>query len=151
LFLQIKEARGSVLEPFAGKSPFSNQGERVVRGQRLMQSASDIFLGWSRDAKGRDYYCRQLRDLRVSLVLDRISFAGLTDYAGWCGRALARAHARSGDAATLAGYLGGNEVLDHALTQFAVAYADQTERDFEALKKAVKAGRLQASVEAGKP
>jgi uncharacterized protein (DUF2252 family) len=151
LFLQIKEARGSVLEPFAGKSPFSNQGERVVRGQRLLQSASDIFLGWSRDAKGRDYYCRQLRDLKVSLVLDRISFAGLTDYAGWCGRALARAHARSGDAATLAGYLGGNEVLDHALTQFAVAYADQTERDFEALKRAVKAGRLQASVEAGKP
>jgi uncharacterized protein (DUF2252 family) len=151
LFLQIKEARDSVLEPFAGKSPFSNQGERVVRGQHLMQSASDIFLGWSRDAKGRDYYCRQLRDMKVSLVLDKISVAELTDYAGWCGRALARAHARSGDATTLAGYLGDNDVLDHALAKFAVAYADQTEQDFEALKKAVKAGRLQASVEAGKP
>lgn len=150
LFLQIKEARRSVLEPFAGKSPYSNQGERVVRGQRLMQSASDIFLGWSRDAKGRDYYCRQLRDMKVSLVLDRISAAGLTDYAGWCGRALARAHARSGDAATLTGYLGDNSVFDHALAKFAVAYADQTERDFEALKKAVKAGRLQASVGAGR-
>jgi uncharacterized protein (DUF2252 family) len=147
LFLQIKEARASVLEPFAGKSPYANQGERVVRGQHLMQSASDIFLGWSRDAKGHDYYCRQLRDLKVSIVLDRISVAELTDYAGWCGRALARAHARSGDAATLAGYLGGNDVLDHALATFAVAYADQTERDFEALKKAVKAGRLSARME----
>ncbi|HSS76406.1 MAG TPA: DUF2252 domain-containing protein [Thermoanaerobaculia bacterium] len=150
LFLQIKEARASVLETFAGKSPFSNQGERVVRGQRLMQSASDIFLGWSRDARGRGYYCRQLRDMKVSLVLDKISVARLADYAGWCGRALARAHARSGDAATLTGYLGGNDVLDRALAKFAVAYADQTERDFEALRKAVKAGRLQASVGAGK-
>jgi uncharacterized protein (DUF2252 family) len=145
LFLQIKEARASVLEPFAGRSLHANQGERVVRGQHLMQSASDIFLGWSRDAKGRDYYCRQLRDMKVSIVLDNVSVDELTDYAGWCGRALARAHARSGDAATLAGYLGGNDVLDHALAKFAVAYADQTERDYEALKKAVEAGRLQAS------
>ncbi|MFY9820066.1 MAG: DUF2252 domain-containing protein [Thermoanaerobaculia bacterium] len=149
LFLQIKEARASVLEPFAGKSLHANQGERVVRGQHLMQSASDVFLGWSSDAKGRDYYCRQLRELKVSIVLDEISVADLTDYAGWCGRALARAHARSGDAATLEGYIGTNEVLDEALAKFAVAYADQTERDFEALKKAIKAGRLPASEEAG--
>ena len=148
LFLQIKEARASVLEPYAGKNPYANQGERVVRGEHLMQSASDIFLGWSRDAKGRDYYCRQLRDMKVAFVLDRISVAELTDYAGWCGRALARAHARSGDATTLLGYLGGNDVLDRALAIFAVAYADQTERDFEALQKAVKAGRLIASGEA---
>jgi uncharacterized protein (DUF2252 family) len=150
LFLQIKEARASVLEPFAGKSPYSNQGERVVRGQHLMQSASDIFLGWSRDDKGRDYYCRQLRDMKVSISLDKIAVRELTDYAGWCGRALARAHARSGDAATLAGYLGGNDMIDLSLAKFAVAYADQTEKDFEALQKAVKAGRLRASVEASK-
>ncbi len=147
LFLQIKEARPSVLEPFAGRSPYSNQGERVVRGQHLMQSASDVFLGWSRDDKGRDYYCRQLRDMKVSIVLDGMTAGELIGYAGFCGRALARAHARSGDAATLAGYLGGNDVFDCALAKFAVAYADQTERDYEALQKAVKAGRLRASVE----
>ncbi|HEX3556431.1 MAG TPA: DUF2252 domain-containing protein [Thermoanaerobaculia bacterium] len=149
LFLQIKEARPSVLEPFAGKSPYSNQGERVVRGQHLMQSASDIFLGWSRDDKGRDYYCRQLRDIKVSIVLDGMTAVELTEYAGFCGRALARAHARSGDAATLAGYMGGNDVFDRAVAKLAVAYADQTERDYEALQKAVKAGRLRASVEKG--
>ncbi|HEX4963252.1 MAG TPA: DUF2252 domain-containing protein [Thermoanaerobaculia bacterium] len=147
LFLQIKEARPSVFEPFAGKSVYKNHGERVVLGQRLMQSASDIFLGWSRDAGGRDYYCRQLRYLKVSPVFDGMQATELTDYAGFCGRALARAHARSGDAAVLAGYLGANDVFDQALAKFAVVYADQTERDFEALQKAVRAGILNASLE----
>jgi hypothetical protein len=142
LFLQIKEARRSVLAPFAGESPYANQGERVVQGQRLMQSASDVFLGWSRDRKGRDYYCRQLRDGKVS-----VSVEGMSTYAGFCGRALARAHARSGDAARVAGYLGDNDRFDLALGAFALAYADQTERDHAALVRAVSAGRLRADLD----
>jgi len=147
LFLQVKEARRSVLAPFAGESPYANQGERVVQGQRLMQSASDVFLGWSRDGKGRGYYCRQLRDGKVSVTVDRMSRRDLTDYAGFCGRALARAHARSGDAARIAGYLGDNGRFDQAVGAFALAYADQTERDHAALVKAVKAGRIRADLD----
>ncbi|HEX4494369.1 MAG TPA: DUF2252 domain-containing protein [Thermoanaerobaculia bacterium] len=146
LFLQIKEARRSVLEPFTGRCAYANQGERVVLGQRLMQSASDIFLGWSRDAKGRDYYCRQLRDGKVSVNVEGISAADLATYAGFCGRALARAHARSGDAAEIAGYLGDNDRFDQALGSFALAYADQTARDHAALVAAVRAGRVRASL-----
>lgn len=146
LFLQIKEARRSVLAPFAGESPYANQGERVVQGQRLMQSASDLFLGWSRDRKGRDYYCRQLRDGKVSVSVERMSAAELATYAGFCGRALARAHARSGDAARIAGYLGDNDRFDQALGDFALAYADQTGRDHAALVEAVGAGRLRADL-----
>src|SRR5436305_1377529 len=147
LFLQIKEARHSVLAPFAGESPYANQGERVVQGQRLMQSASDVFLGWSRDGKGRDYYCRQLRDGKVSVSVEGMSSPELTAYAGFCGRALARAHARSGDAARIAGYLGGNDRFDQAVGAFALAYADQTERDHAELVKAVKAGRVPADLD----
>ncbi|HEY2292636.1 MAG TPA: DUF2252 domain-containing protein [Thermoanaerobaculia bacterium] len=147
LFLQIKEARRSVLAPFAGESPYANQGERVVQGQRLMQSASDVFLGWSRDGKGRGYYCRQLRDGKVSVSVEGMSNLELATYAGFCGRALARAHARSGDAARIAGYLGGNDRFDQAVGAFALAYADQTERDHAALVKAVKAGRLRADLD----
>jgi uncharacterized protein (DUF2252 family) len=148
LFLQIKEARRSVLEPFTGKCVYSNQGERVVQGQRLLQSASDIFLGWSRDPGGRDYYCRQLRDRKASASIDGMSAAELAEYAGFCGRALARAHARSGDAARIAGYLGDNDRFDQALGDFALAYADQTERDHAALAAAVQAGRIRASLDA---
>lgn len=147
LFLQIKEARRSVLAPFAGESPYANQGERVVQGQRLMQSASDIFLGWSRDAEGRHYYCRQLRDGKVSVSVERMSAAELATYAGFCARALARAHARSGDAAKIAGYLGDNDRFDQAVGAFALAYADQTERDHAALVEAVRAGRVRADLD----
>jgi hypothetical protein len=147
LFLQIKEARRSVLAPFAGESPYANQGERVVVGQRLLQSASDIFLGWSRDRKGRDYYCRQLRDGKVSVSVEGMSTAELATYSGFCGRALARAHARSGDAARIAGYLGGNDRFDRAVGAFALVYADQTERDHAALVETVRAGRVQADLD----
>ncbi len=147
LFLQIKEARRSVLAPFAGESSYENQGERVVQGQRLMQSASDIFLGWSRDRRGRDYYCRQLRYGKVSVSVEGMSTAELAAYAGFCGRALARAHARSGDAARIAGYLGDNDRFDQAVGTFALAYADQTERDHAALVEAVRAGRVRADLD----
>src|SRR5262249_2622605 len=117
------------------------------QGQHLMQSASDIFLGWSRDGKGRDYYCRQLRDGKMSASVEGMSRADLTAYAGSCGWTLARAHARSGDAARIAGYLGDNDRFDQAVGTFALAYADQTERDHAALVKAVKAGRIRADLD----
>ena len=145
LFLQVKEARRSVLEPFAGRSAHRNQGERVVQGQRLMQSGSDIFLGWSRDPKHRDYYCRQLRDRKVTAKVETMSARDLVEYSGFCGRALARAHARSGDTAKIAGYLGNGDRFDRAVGTFALAYADQTERDHQALVEAVRAGRVRAS------
>ncbi|HVC98389.1 MAG TPA: DUF2252 domain-containing protein [Pirellulales bacterium] len=145
LILQFKEAGASVLEPHAGKSGYANQGQRVVVGQRLMQSASDIFLGWSRAEKqGFDYYFRQLRDMKGSVDLAAMSAGDLTEYAGFCGWALARAHARTGDAVQLAGYLGPGEAFELAIAQFAVAYADQTERDHSAFQQAVRAGRLAA-------
>jgi len=143
LFLQLKEARASVLEPYAGRSPYRNHGERVVEGQRLMQAASDIFLGWSADASLRvDFYVRQLRDCKTAPNIDAMDYAHLHEYARHCGAALARAHAKAGDAAAICGYVGKNEALDIALARFAAAYADQTERDFETLKAAAKAGRI---------
>jgi uncharacterized protein (DUF2252 family) len=141
LFLQIKEAQASVLEPYAGRSPFRNQGYRVVVGQRIMQAASDVFLGWAR-AEGFDTYVRQLRDMKGSAEIDGLEVNGLVYYGRLCGLTLARAHARSGKPALLAGYLGRGAVFDDALAQFAVAYADQTERDYEAFGQAVKAGRF---------
>jgi uncharacterized protein (DUF2252 family) len=148
LVLQVKEARHSVLEPYAGKSSYSNQGQRVVVGQRLMQSASDIFLGWSRaESGGYDFYVRQLRDMKGSVPLDALTPSSLADYAGYCGWALARAHAKSGDAAKIAGYLGKSDAFDQALAEFAIAYADQTERDHAALAAAVKEGRVKAEEE----
>jgi uncharacterized protein (DUF2252 family) len=144
LFLQFKEARASVLEAFAGKSRYANHGERVVTGQRMLQSASDVFLGWTRDDDGRDYYFRQLRDMKMKIDLEEMTKAEWMEYAGICGWALARAHARTGDPARIAGYLGKNERFDDAIEKFAVAYAEQTERDHAALEKAIRAGRIRA-------
>jgi hypothetical protein len=148
LVLQIKEARASVLEPFAGPSVYPHQGQRVVAGQRLMQSASDAFLGWATDAAGRHFYVRQLRDMKASFRVEQMSAAELADHAALCGRSLARAHARAGDAALISGYLGRGRRFDRAVVRFALAYADQTERDHAALRAAVRAGRLPAETEA---
>jgi uncharacterized protein (DUF2252 family) len=144
LFLQLKEAMPSVLEPYAGKSRYENHGERVVTGQRLMQAASDMFLGWIRRDDGRDFYVRQLRDMKASADIEKMKASHLVEYALFCGWALARAHARAGDAAFISGYLGRKDTFDRALLEFAEDYADQTERDFDALAAAVKAGRLKA-------
>ncbi len=148
LLLQIKEARPSVLEPHAGKSGFADAGERVVFGQRVIQAASDIFLGWAPGQDGRSYYVRQLRDMKGAVHLDLMSRADLVEYAGFCAWALARAHARTGDAACIAGYLGKGGRFDQAVADFAIAYADQNEADYTAFKKAVRAGRLPAETEA---
>ncbi len=143
LFLQFKEARPSVLEPYAGRSRFANHGQRVVEGQRLMQAATDIFLGWSRDPVERvDFYVRQLRDCKTAADIETMDYPHLQDYAHHCGAALARAHAKAGDAAAIAGYCGRGAALDVALAQFAAAYADQTEADYEALKAAAESGRI---------
>ena len=143
LFLQIKEAQPSVLSPYTGRSSYRNQGQRVVVGQRIMQAASDVFLGWAR-ADGFDTYVRQLRDMKGSAEIDGSDGRSLADYGRLCGATLARAHARSGDPALLAGYLGNGSAFDEALGRFAVAYADQTERDYEAFTRAVRTGRLEA-------
>jgi uncharacterized protein (DUF2252 family) len=142
LFLQVKEARASVLEPYAGKSVYENQGQRVVCGQRLMQSASDIFLGWTRGENGRDLYVRQLRDVKISAIIEDWDVGLLREYGKLCGWALAKAHARSGDAAKIAGYMGTSSVFDEAICEFAVEYADQNQRDYRAFIKAVREGRL---------
>jgi len=144
LILQFKEAVRSVLEPYAGKSAYDNQGQRVVMGQRLMQSSSDIFLGWVRGRHGYDFYVRQLRDMKMSIPVDGFSAVRLARYARICGWTLARAHAKSGDAATISGYLGKSDTFDRALGQFARAYADQTQKDHAALVKAISSGRVNA-------
>ena len=144
LLLQFKEACRSVLEPYAGKTGYKNQGERVVVGQRLMQSSSDIFLGWTRGKQGRDFFVRQLRDMKFSIPIEGATPCSLKRYAELCGGILARAHAKSGDATTISGYLGKSETFDEALGQFAVTYADQNEKDYAALVEAVRSGRLQA-------
>jgi uncharacterized protein (DUF2252 family) len=147
LFLQVKEARVSVLEPFVGKSAYANRGQRVVNGQRLMQSASDLFLGWTQTGDGRHFYIRQLHDMKIKPMVEIFSPSLMLQYAALCGWALARAHARSGDAATLSGYLGKSDSFDTALASFALTYADQNERDHDALRKAVREGRLEAVTE----
>jgi len=144
LFLQFKEALPSVLEPYAGQSRYANHGERVVTGQRMLQSASDVFLGWTRDADGRDFYFRQLRDMKMKIDLEGMPTEDWIEYATICGWTLARAHARAGDAAKISGYLGKNSRFDEAIAKFATAYADQAERDHAALVKAIRAGRLRA-------
>jgi uncharacterized protein (DUF2252 family) len=146
LFLQAKEAQASVLEPYAGRSRFEHHGRRVVEGQRLMQAASDIFLGWM-TAKGaggpsRDFYVRQLWDGKGSANLDLLSASELVAYASLCGETLARAHARSGDRIAIGAYLGGGDTFDEAIAEFAEAYADQNERDFEDVKRAAEEGRI---------
>ncbi|HEX5010115.1 MAG TPA: DUF2252 domain-containing protein [Planctomycetota bacterium] len=147
LLLQVKEARRSVLEPYAGKSAYELQGQRVVMGQRLMQSSSDIFLGWARGRRGRDYYVRQLRDMKLSVPVEGLSAEQLVRYARGCGWVLARAHAKSGDATAISGYLGKGDAFDEALVDFSVAYADQTGRDHAALVKAVGSGKVKALVD----
>jgi uncharacterized protein (DUF2252 family) len=144
LLLQAKEARSSVLEPYAGKSQYDHHGQRIVVGQRLMQSASDMFLGWMNGGDGMQYYMRQLRDMKFSVALDAIEPKQLARYATICGWVLARAHAKGGDAPLISGYVGKSDVFDKALVKFAQAYADQTEQDHATLVKAVKSGRLQA-------
>jgi uncharacterized protein (DUF2252 family) len=148
LFLQFKEAGASVLEPFLGKSKFKNHGQRVVEGQRLIQAASDVLLGWIRtpgaDGQKRDFYIRQLWDGKGSAVIETMDPASMEGYARLCGRALARAHARSGDAVAMAAYLGSGASFDRALASFAEAYADQNERDYAALGEAVDSGRVEA-------
>jgi uncharacterized protein (DUF2252 family) len=142
LFLQVKEARRSVLEGLAGPSPYETNGERVVEGQRLMQSASDIFLGWTRGVHGHEFYVRQLRDMKIAPNLTGYGPRALSAYGHLCGRALARAHAKSGDAAALSGYLGTNDVFDESIADYAIAYADQVERDFASFLAAIRFGRF---------
>ena len=148
LFLQLKEAEASVLEPFLGKSAFAKHGQRVVEGQRLTQAASDIMLGWIRlptvDGVSRDFYMRQLWDGKGSAVVETMNPHAMTLYAQLCGQTLAKAHARSGDAIAIGSYLGGGDSFDRALASFAEAYADQNERDYNALSKAVTSGRITA-------
>jgi uncharacterized protein (DUF2252 family) len=148
LFLQVKEAQESVLTPYAGASKYQHQGERVVAGQRLMQAASDIFLGWQRitapDGVRRDFYVRQLRDWKFSFPIEQAVPRGMRMYGELCGWTLARAHARSGDRFAIAGYLGRSPVFDQAITEFASAYADQNEKDHAALAAAAAAGRVKA-------
>jgi uncharacterized protein (DUF2252 family) len=149
LFLQLKEAEASVLEEFLGPSEFSNHGERVVTGQRLMQASSDIFLGWLHVAEGidgsdRDFYGRQLKDWKGSAEIERMKPSGLNAYGRLCGWTLARAHARSGDRIAIAAYLGKGTAFDRAIVEFSRAYAEQNERDYRALTAAVKSGRIVA-------
>jgi uncharacterized protein (DUF2252 family) len=144
LLLQFKEARASVLEPYAGKSRYANQGERVVTGQRMLQSASDVFLGWTSDEQGHDFYFRQLRDMRMKIDLEAMSKQDWFEFVELCGWVLARAHARTGDPAMIAGYLGKTESFDEAIAKFAASYADQTERDHASFLKAIRAGKIQA-------
>ena len=163
LFLQLKEAQESVLAPFAGKSEYAHQGERVVKGQLLTQAASDPFLGWtsgigtsSRDVgsdgheglhvAAKDYYVRQLRDMKGSMSVALMDSHQLNYYGRLCGWALSRAHARTGRATEISGYLGGGEDFDQAIADFAIAYADQNERDYQRLREAVSDARVLATV-----
>jgi hypothetical protein len=148
LFLQVKEAEPSVLSRFVGASKYANQGQRVVAGQQLMQASSDIFLGWQRvpgmDGQSHDYYIRQLRDWKFSLDIDAMVPTGMRMYGALCGWTLARAHARSGDRIAIASYLGGSDVFDAAIAEFASAYADQNQRDYTALLAAIDSGQIAA-------
>ena len=148
LFLQVKEARRSVLEPYAGASAFANSGQRIVNGYRLMQPASDIFLGWTQGTlHGHHYFVRQLRDIKISIRVETFGSREMDLYATWCGRALALAHARAGSSSVLSGYMGKSDAFDQALAEFSVAYADQNERDHAALDKAVRRGKVKAVFE----
>ena len=145
LILQVKEARHSVLEPFAGAGPYEQQGRRVVEGQRLTQAASDIFLGWFTNQDGTDYYVRQLRDMKYAYDPAGVSPVRLANYAQFCGWNLARAHAKSGDAAEITGYLGKSDAFDRAIISFSGDYAKQNRRDFEMFRTAIKKGRIVAT------
>lgn len=147
LFLQVKEARASVLEPYAGPSPFPNHGQRVVNGYRLMQPASDIFLGYTQGRSGRHFFVRQLRDIKISMWVETFGPVEMDLYATWCGRALALSHARAGSSAMLSGYMGKSDTFDQAIVEFSVDYADQNEKDHAALAKAIKSGKVKAVFE----
>jgi Uncharacterized protein conserved in bacteria (DUF2252) len=148
LFLQVKEAQASVLEPYAGPSAYPQHGQRVVTGQRLMQAATDIFLGWQRikglDGVTRDYYVRQFHDRKGGADVERLLVPGAREYARLCGAALARAHARWGDRIAIAAYLGQGDLFERAIAEFATVYADQNERDYQAFTAAVNSGQLNA-------
>ena len=149
LFLQFKEAVESVMEPYAGKSAYPHHGQRVVMGQRLMQPASDLFLGWvTAEATGKQFYIRQLRDAKIKPLVETFDSDLLLLYAKACGWVLARAHAKAGDAATISGYLGASDQFDDAIGKFSLVYADQVERDHAALKAAVRKGKITAYQEA---
>lgn len=145
LFIQIKEARKSVLEQYTAPSVYQHSGERVVQGQRLVQAASDIFLGWSTGPEGRHFYLRQLRDRKIAPAIEQFNKDLLTAYARLCGKMLARAHAKTGNSDFICGYMGKSEALEDAISHFAVAYADQTEKDYIQFSKAVKSGKLPAA------
>jgi uncharacterized protein (DUF2252 family) len=144
LLLQFKEALPSVLEPYTAKSQYRNHGERVVTGQRMLQSASDVFLGWTHDDSGHNYYFRQLRDMKMKIDLTQMTKRDWFEYVDICGWTLARAHARTGEPARIAGYLGKSDKFDRALAKFAFRYTEQTDRDYELLLKAIRTGRLKA-------
>src|SRR5262249_15964465 len=146
LFLPVKEAGASVLEPYAGASAFDNHGHRVVDGYRRIQSATDMFLGWTHGPK-RHYFIRQLRDIKIGIRVETFGRLEMDLYAKWCGRALALSHARSGVAVQLSGYLGRSDAFDQAITAFSMAYADQNEKDHGALKRAIRAGKVEAVTE----
>ena len=148
LFIQAKEARKSVLEAYAGKSIYPNNGQRVVNGYRLMQPFSDPFLGWAASRQGgRHLFFRQLRDIKISIKVETFGKTEMLSYADWCGQALALSHARSGDAAMLSGYMGGSDTFDRAVAEFSLAYADQNEKDHASFIKAIKSGRIEAEYE----
>jgi uncharacterized protein (DUF2252 family) len=146
LFLQIKEARTSVLEPYAGASELPNHGQRVVHGYRLMQPASDMFLGWTQGPK-RHFFLRQLRDTKIGIRVETFRRLEMDLYAKWCGRALALSHARSGSAAVLSGYMGKSDTFDQAIAAFSMAYANQNEKDHAALESAIRTGKVKAVFE----
>jgi len=143
LFLQVKEARASVLEPYAGASVFPNRGQRIVDGYRRMQPASDMLLGWSQGPK-RHFFIRQLRDMKISILVETFGPPEMEIFAGWCGKALALSHARSGNSTALSGYMGKSDVFDRAIAAFSLVYADQNEKDHAALARAVKQGKVPA-------
>jgi uncharacterized protein (DUF2252 family) len=147
LILQVKEAVPSVLEPYVGKCPFAHMGQRVVVGQRLVQCASDIFLGWASDDDGHHFYVRQLRDMKTNLSMDFLKGQVLSNFADMCGWALARGHAKSGKATLVSGYAGKSEQLDEAIADFAQAYADQCEKDYAVFRQAIAAGRIPVEIE----
>ena len=148
LFLQVKEARASVLEPFAGESVFPNHGQRVVNGYRLMQPFSDMFLGWTVGTlRGHHYFVRQLKDIKISIRVETFGAAEMELYAALCGRALALSHVRSGNSIVISGYLGKSDAFDLALASFSASYADQNERDHAAFEKAVRRGDVSATFE----
>jgi len=147
LFIQAKEARRSVLEAYAGKSIYPNNGQRVVYGYRLIQPFSDPFLGWTAGAEGRHFFFRQLRDIKISIKVETFGKSEMLSYADWCGQALALSHARSGDAAMLSGYLGSSDTFDQSIAEFSLAYADQNEKDYASLTRAIKSGKIEAEFE----